>query len=421
MILAIAAVFLATCHALTYPDESIAPPLRILQGGYNSSYAVLEFNPFVTPNTLKVLNYFNTSEGNLKAWLNRHPINPNLVIGCNDHAAPNAPGYLTSYSLDPSTGQLTYIDAVNTGGFPVPDYGVAAAHCAFLPSGLVAGVANYYGQSAATFRFDPVTGRFGDEINTGGILDFPGYTPLPGQIGEAGNDNTSQTTSHPHMIVTHPWLNVLYLPDLGEDLIHIYNFDSNGTLTNLGQYHVPLSSGPRHLAISQDGQQMYILFELAAKIRAVSIDQETGLLTQVGEDLPIYDPTTTTFSLNISAAEVHVSADGRFVYASNRNLTSAALIQPGDPSDTLAVWLVSAADGTLTRIQSAVAPGSRQLRSFELSPAGTTGSAGGEDYVVAGGLRTNNTFVFRRDRASGLLELAASCEGTYQPSTYLWL
>jgi hypothetical protein len=48
-----------------------------------------------------------------------------IVVGSNDHAVPNATGYLTSYALDPDTGVLTYIDAVDTGGFPVPDYGVA--------------------------------------------------------------------------------------------------------------------------------------------------------------------------------------------------------------------------------------------------------------------------------------------------------
>ncbi len=51
-----------------------------------------------------------------------------LVIGCNDDAARHAPGYLTSYVLDPRTGELAYIDAVDTGGFPVPDYGAAAGN-----------------------------------------------------------------------------------------------------------------------------------------------------------------------------------------------------------------------------------------------------------------------------------------------------
>lgn len=47
--------------------------------------------------------------------------------------------------------------------------------------------------------------------------------------------------------------------------------------------------------------------------------------------LNIY-PSNVTFSLNVSAAEVHVSNDGRFVYASMRNLTDASLIRLGDVS-----------------------------------------------------------------------------------------
>ncbi|WWC98994.1 hypothetical protein V866_005888 [Kwoniella sp. B9012] len=335
-------------------------PIRIIQGGYNSSYAVLEFNPFVKPNTLKVAARYNTSDGNLKAWLSRHPINSNIVIGCNDNAVPNAPGYLTSYSLDSKTGEMKYIDSVDTGGYPVPDYSVAAAHCAFFPSGKTAGVANC-------------------------------YTPVQGQIGVAGNDNTSQATSHPHMIATHPFLPVFYLPDLGEDKIHVYKIGANDTLSNLTSYQQPLGSGPRHLTFTSSGQYIQ----------------------------PIY-PNNATFSLNISAAEVHVSNDGRFLYASNRNLTAAALIDSGDASDTIAVWSIGT-NGTITRLQSAMAYGARQIRAMELSPAGMTASFGGEDYIVAGGLRTDNTFVFKRDKLNGTLESVAEVGETYMPSTYLWL
>ncbi|WRT66046.1 uncharacterized protein IL334_002998 [Kwoniella shivajii] len=321
-------------------DGATITPIRIIQD--NSSYAVLEFNPFVKPNTLKVAARYNTSEGNLKPWLSRHPINSR----CNDHAVPNAPGYLTSYSLDAKTGEMKYIDSVDTGGYPVPDYGVAAAHCAFFPDGKTAGVANCefqligwqltgadFGQSASTFSFDPQTGKFGSQTNKG-VLDFPGYTPVDGQIGVAGNDNTSQ----------------------------------------------------------------------AVNIRPYKVDQKTGELAQIQDD----------------AAEVHVSNDGRFLYASNRNLTAATLIQPGDASDTLAVWSIGT-NGTITRIQSAMAYGARQIRAMELSPAGMTATAGGQDYIVAGGLKTDNTFIFKRDRMNGTLELVAQTEGTYMPATYLWL
>ncbi len=68
-----------------------------------------------------------------------------------------------------------------------------------------------------------------------------------------------------------------------------------------------------------------------------------------------------------------------------------------------------------------MAYGARQIRAMELSPAGMTASAGGQDYVVAGGLITANTFIFKRDRQSGTLELVAQTLGTYMPATYLWL
>lgn len=44
-----------------------------------------------------------------------------------------------------------------------------------------------------------------------------------------------------------------------------------------------------------------------------------------------------------------------------------------------------------------------------------------QDYLITGGLVTNNTFIFKRDRVTGLLDLVASTGGTYQPSTYIWL
>ncbi|KAI0964797.1 putative isomerase YbhE [Xylaria arbuscula] len=397
-------------------------PIKILQGGYNATYAVLEFNPYVTPNTLEVIKYYDTSDGNLKAWLNRHPDNPSIILGSNDNAYPNKPGYLTSYHLNRETGELTFIDTVDTGGFPVPDFSIAAAHCAFFPDGRTAAVANYYGQSAATFEFDPVTGRFGKKTNTNGILDFPGYIPVPGQIGTAGDDHTSQSTSHPHMIAPHPWLDVLYIPDLGEDRLKLYKIGDDGILSNLTYYQLPYGHGPRHVSIDPTGRTLYLLFELAALVRTYNIDQTTGELTQRGVDLPIYNPANTTFSLNISGAEVHVSNDGRFVYATQRNLTTASVVKPTDPSDIIAVYAVSPTNGTLTRIQSAMVDlGGRQLRSLELSPIGLSGVAGGQDYLVTGGVVTNNTFIFKRDRATGLLDLVASTAGTYQPSTYLWL
>lgn len=63
-------------------------------------------------------------------------------------------------------------------------------------------------------------------------------------------------------------------------------------------------------------------------------------LTRLMYSVPIY-PNNATFSTNISSAEVHVSNDGRFLYASNRNLTVATTIKAGDVSAPLFVEIHS--------------------------------------------------------------------------------
>lgn len=159
-------------------------------------------------------------------------------------------------------------------------------------------------------------------------------------------------TSHPHMIATHPFLPVFYLPDLGEDKLRVYNIGENDQLSNLTEYQQPYGAGPRHLAITSSGQYLYLLHELSANIRPHAIDQTTGELSQIQDEQvqvqdmadisqPIY-PSNATFSTDLSAAEVHVSNDGRFLYASNRNLTAATSIQEGDVSTILSCQLISA-------------------------------------------------------------------------------
>ncbi len=87
------------------------------------------------------------------------------------------------------------------------------------------------------------------------------------------------------MIATHPFLPVMYLPDLGEDKLHLYNIGTNGSLTNLTTYQQPYGSGPRHLAITASGKYMYLLHELSTDIRPYKIDQSTGELCQIQDEL----------------------------------------------------------------------------------------------------------------------------------------
>ncbi|KAJ7581200.1 Lactonase, 7-bladed beta-propeller-domain-containing protein [Mycena floridula] len=394
--------------SLSMAGAQTVSPVLILAGGSNSAdVAILEFNP--ASNSLTVKGYTTGGDSdNFKAWMSRHPTNPNIVIASNDHAVANATGYITSFALNSATGDLTFLDRKDSGGIQTA-FGVAAAHAAFFPSGDIVGVANYFGQTASTFKFDPATGKIGDEINTE-VLNFGGYTIKQGQIP------ISQETAHPHQILTHPFLPILYIPDLGQDLLHRFSIGKDGNLTALSGYKQKLGSGPRHASISSDGKWLYLLHELGVTLSVYSVDvsdKSTGKLTLLQEGVPIY-PSNVTASLNISAAEVHVSNDGRFVYATNRNLTSEPLA-PGGIPDTVSVYHVGT-DGRINRVQSAAIPNSRQIRAFELSPG-----TGGQDYVIAAGQFTNNTSIMKRSRLDGKLHFAAAASLSFSPSTFIWV
>lgn len=76
----------------------------------------------------------------------------------------------------------------------------------------------------------------------------------------------------------------MYLPDLGEDKIRLYSIAQDGSMSNLTVYQVPYGLGPRHAAISANGQYMYVLMELAAQLRPMAIDQTTGELQQIQDE-----------------------------------------------------------------------------------------------------------------------------------------
>lgn len=95
-----------------------------------------------------------------------------------------------------------------------------------------------------------------------------------------------QDIAHPHQILFHPYLSILYVPDLGQDLVHRFLVSENGTLTALESYEQPLASEPRHGTISSDGRWLYLLQELDVTISVFSIDtteESLGNLTLVQE------------------------------------------------------------------------------------------------------------------------------------------
>jgi len=193
----------------------------------------------------------------------------------------------------------------------------------------------------------------------------------------------------------------VYVPHLGTDQIFQFVFDEKlGRLASNTPAVVQMKpmTGPRHLVVSSDNRFVYLLNELVATVTTLALDPKTGLLTEVSSasalpadtklvpgaprgavGVPGAPPRNT--DNDIWAADLHLTPNGRFLYASERT------------SSTLAAFAVDAQSGKLTYLGST--PTERQPRGFAIDPKGR--------FLVASGEKSDTISVYAIDPASGAL------------------
>ena len=141
------------------------------------------------------------------------------------------------------------------------------------------------------------------------------------------------------------------VPTLGNDRVNQFTFDAaTGRLTpnTPPAVEVTANAGPRHFVFHPGGARVYVLGELDGHVYAFDYDAGRGTLahTQTISALP------PDFSGKPSAADLHITPDGRFLYASVR------------ATSTLAGFRVDPVSGALTAIGSV--PTERQPRGFNI-------------------------------------------------------
>ena len=198
---------------------------------------------------------------------------------------------------------------------------------------------------------------------------------------EGSSVNTNrQDKPHVHAVVLSPDGRFLFVPDLGTDKVNIYrvNADASDALTVSDPPYVKATegSGPRHLVFHPNGKNAYLVQELDATV--TTFDYKKGVLTSI-QNLSMRSP---AFSGNVGAADIHVSPDGKFVYASNR----------GDAND-IAIYSV-AKKGGLAYISSQSTLG-KTPRNFAIDPSG--------NFLLAANQNTNDIVIFKRDKKTGML------------------
>jgi len=202
----------------------------------------------------------------------------------------------------------------------------------------------------------------------------------------------------------------IYVTNLGGSQILQYRFDSRtGALTPNDPPLVKSrpDNGPRHMTLSPDNKYLYVVHQLTGNIAQFSIDQTKGTLTEVGytgsvpaeSGLPpgharvTADPKATPGSNplptiaddkpGIRAADIQVTPNGKYLYASERTTSKIALLS------------VAPISGKPTYVRNY--PTETQPRGIKIDPMGK--------YLVVSGEKSDRLAVYKINQTDGDLVL----------------
>lgn len=262
------------------------------------------------------------------------------------------PFLAVSFAIDPKTGQLSPI-----GNGPLAD-----------------SMANIAVDSTGKFLFSASYG--GNKVALNPLL-ANGVAGEPKQVIPTG--------LNAHAFLPSPDNRFVFATNLGSDQVLTFAFDAvAGTLTPSDPpvTKVPEKSGPRHFVFHPNGKFVYLIHELNGDVAAFSYEAKSGAWDEIQRTTALPEGFTGKDSDKKPwAADIHITPDGRFLYASERT------------TNTLAGYKVDATSGKLTTIGSV--PTEKQPRGFHIDPSGR--------YLAAVGELSDSMTVYAIDQSSGAL------------------
>lgn len=267
-------------------------------------------------------------------------------------------GAVSAFAVNQQTGGLTLLNQE-------PSQGGSPCYVSLDQTGKAVLVANYGGGNVSLL---PVAAD--------------GRVAAPTATGQhqGGGPHPNQTSPHAHCILPDPANRYAFAVDLGTDQVVGYRLEAaQGKLTNQPEpaFAARPGAGPRHLTFHPNGQLAYLINELNSTVTALAYDAATGRF----RELQTLSTLPAGFNGKNSCADIHVSPDGKFLYASNRGHNS------------IAVFTI-ASSGNLTPIQHESTQGETP-RNFTLDPAGRL--------LLVGNQNSNNVFTYFVDQKSGKL------------------
>jgi 6-phosphogluconolactonase len=207
-----------------------------------------------------------------------------------------------------------------------------------------------------------------------------------GKIGEPtqsvqhtgfGPNKDRQKESHVHSVNVSPNNKDIYVPDLGIDKVMAYRFnESTGAISEGNSMTVTAGSGPRHFTFHPNGNFAYVIQELTGSITSFAYTDNSLVKIEETSTLP------KDFEGKNSSSDIHISPDGKFLYAANRY------------HDSIGVFAIDEKTGKLTLVSHHSTMGEIP-RNFVIDPTGK--------YVLVANQESDTIIIFDRNAQTGKL------------------
>lgn len=273
----------------------------------------------------------------------------------------NSPGEVSSFKWNTDKTQLNLISKVSSEG----------KHPCFVGlnsnENLLA-VANYSSGNVSVYHVE--NGKIVDSVQT---RQHEGSSIV----------EPNQKSAHAHCSKFDNQNKYLYVADLGIDQIVAYPLAADGAL---GEKHTAIEldkgDGPRHFIFHPSKNLAFVINELSSTVTAVKVNHETGIFEKIDKQSSL----PSDYTDKSYCADIHMSSNGKFLYASNRGHNSIAVFSVSDK-------------GKMELIQTEFVQGDWP-RNFTLSPD--------EKFLLVANQKSDNIVVLNLDQETGLLSYSGN-------------
>lgn len=279
-----------------------------------------------------------------------------FLYACTETKLPQH-GNVSAFEINPTNGNLKFINKQSANG-ENPVYVSVHKNNKFVVTG-------NYGEGNVTVLTKNEDGSL--NIFTQSI-----------QFSGTSINKERQEKPHVHSANFSPKNDFLFLPDLGTDKIRAFKFEEKQSKPLIEANELTINTeaggGPRHMAFHPNQKFVYSIEEMSGNI--IGYKYKNGQLSKIQSIMSNQKKAEI-----YSSADIHISPDGKFLYATNR------------VENTISIFKI-AKNGILTLLGHESTFGETP-RNFNIDPTG--------NFVIVANQSSNNIVVFRRNTETGFL------------------